>query len=132
MRLTSKITALLYFTEAIIFLYYYKLQLSTRKVQKVLYCKKDAEKPININPNSLIRIRTAIRRADRFALWKNRCIVKSLAARKMIELRGGISDMYLGVMKENSKQLKAHAWLICQEMEITPKGNEHYPATTKI
>lgn len=135
MSINSKITALLYFTEAIIFLYYYKLVLSIQKVQKVLYSVKSHANHTNLDIPTLKRIRVAVRRADRFALWQNRCIVKSLAARKMIERRQGTSELYLGVMKDQStskKALKAHAWLISQDIEVTPKGRNHYPATTKI
>jgi hypothetical protein len=132
MNLTSKFISLLFFFEALFFLYYFKLLLSIRKVQKVLYSSQNEAIYKDINPGKLRRIRTAIIRADRFALWKNRCIVKSLSARAMINRRGGHADLYLGVNKEDGKGLKAHAWLISQNIEIVHKGNKHYPATTKI
>ncbi|MBE0650715.1 MAG: lasso peptide biosynthesis B2 protein [Bacteroidales bacterium] len=74
----------------------------------------------------LIEIRKAIRRANKLAFWKNICLVKSVAARFMLQRRKIDSVMYLGLQFKDKKELIAHAWLIADDIQITPKGNINY------
>lgn len=74
----------------------------------------------------LIGISKAIRRANRLAFWKNICLVKSVAARFMLQRRKIGSVMYLGLQFKNKKELIAHAWLVSNDIQITPKGNTNY------
>lgn len=119
---------ILLFAEALILLYYSKILL--------LFPFKHAVKKIEARQNHKItggdhqsypskellsEIRTAVRRADKFSFWSNICIVKSFAARFMLQRRGIQSTMYYGVIFENSK-LEAHAWVTVSDIEITPKG----------
>ncbi|MBN2862793.1 MAG: lasso peptide biosynthesis B2 protein [Bacteroidales bacterium] len=43
--------------------------------------------------------------------WHSTCLVKALAAHKMLEKRGIISTVHLGVKKSTNNDLEAHAWL---------------------
>lgn len=73
----------------------------------------------------LSELKTAVRRADKFSFWSNICIVKSFAARFMLQRRGIPSTMYYGLIINNSK-LEAHAWVTVGELEITPKGKSDF------
>ena len=78
------------------------------------------------DPIQLIKIRIAVARANKLAFWKNVCLVKSFAARFMLQRRNIGSVMYLGLQYKNEKELVAHAWLIANEIFITPKGRTQY------
>lgn len=43
--------------------------------------------------------------------WRSTCLVKALAAHKMLEKRGIKSKVHLGVKKSGNNGLEAHAWL---------------------
>lgn len=74
----------------------------------------------------LKKIRHAVSRANKLACWKNICLVKSFAARFMLQRRGIASVMYLGLQIRNGKELFAHAWLVSGEFYVTPKGITDY------
>ncbi|WP_052181146.1 lasso peptide biosynthesis B2 protein [Alistipes sp. ZOR0009] len=75
------------------------------------------------SPQTLKDIRTAVERANKIAIWKNVCLVKSFAARLMLQRRGIPSSIYLGVNITNETKLAAHAWLISGGVYITPRGS---------
>lgn len=114
------------FLEAVFFLFFSKmfLFLPFRICVKRLEPKEKMEE----QPEAfeLIEIRKAIRRANKLAFWKNICLVKSVAARFMLQRRKIDSVMYLGLQFKDKKELIAHAWLIADDIQITPKGNINY------
>lgn len=75
------------------------------------------------NTQTLKEIRIAVERANKIAIWKNVCLVKSFAARLMLQRRGIPSSIYLGVNITNETKLAAHAWLISGGVYITPRGS---------
>jgi hypothetical protein len=75
------------------------------------------------NTQTLKEIRIAVERANKIAIWKNVCLVKSFAARFMLQRRGIASSIYLGVTITNETKLAAHAWLISGGVYVTPRGN---------
>jgi hypothetical protein len=81
---------------------------------------------------TLHRVRDAVSRANKLAIWKNICLTKSIAARFMLQRRHISSTMYLGLQFKNSKELSAHAWLVSGEIQITPKGSQHYHEIIRI
>lgn len=74
----------------------------------------------------LKKIRYAVSRANKLAFWKNICLVKSFAARFILQRRGIASILYLGLQFKNGKELFAHAWLVSGEFYVTPKGITDY------
>lgn len=72
---------------------------------------------------SIKDIKIAVERANKIAIWSNVCIVKSFAARFMLQNRGIASTIYLGVTLKNEKKLSAHAWLVSQGVYVTPRGD---------
>ncbi len=79
---------------------------------------------VQLNSEFLRKVRNAISRANKTAIWKNICLVKSFAARFMLQRRGIGSMMYLGLQLGDEKKLHAHAWLIAEDIIITPKGSK--------
>lgn len=78
------------------------------------------------NVELLYKIQIAAYRANKLAFWPNICLVKTLAARFMLQRRGIGSVMHLGVQFNEKKKLIAHAWLKAGEIYITPKGTTSY------
>jgi hypothetical protein len=114
------------FIEAVFFLFFSKAYLFL----PFKYCIKRFH---SINPLSekgdtilLKKVQLSIARANRLAFWQNICLVKSFAARFMLERRGIGSEMFLGLQFKNNKELVAHAWLIANEVYVTPKGRIQY------
>jgi hypothetical protein len=73
---------------------------------------------LNTDNAQLLKIKYAIYRANKLSIWKNKCLVQSLAARWMLNRRRIPSKLEIGISKNNSQQLKAHAWISCGDIEI--------------
>jgi hypothetical protein len=67
-------------------------------------------------------IKTAVYRANMLACWHNICLVKSMAARFMLQRRKIDSTFYLGLRKNKSEKMAAHAWVTSGGFQVTPKG----------
>jgi hypothetical protein len=63
------------------------------------------------NKMMLSSISSAIHIASRYTFWESQCLVKAIAAMKMLEKRQIGSTLYLGTAKEETGALIAHAWL---------------------
>jgi hypothetical protein len=57
--------------------------------------------------------------------WSSTCLVKALAAHRMLAMRGIKSKIHLGVKKSDSKELEAHAWLSVDGTVIIGGENMH-------
>lgn len=71
--------------------------------------------------NTLIlkEISEAIRVVSRHTFWESKCLVKAIAAMKMLERRKIESTLYLGTAREENGMLSAHAWLRSGSAYIT-------------
>lgn len=59
----------------------------------------------------LRKVSTAIAIASRYTPWKSTCMVRAIAAMRMLEKRQIESTLYLGTTRDENKSLIAHAWL---------------------
>lgn len=109
--------------EAVLFIFFAKLFLLLPFRFCTKWLKPAEEMSRKAAPETLLKIRNAVSRANKLAFWKNICLVKSFAARFMLQRRGIGSVMYLGLQMRGEKELLAHAWLISQDIIITPKGS---------
>jgi hypothetical protein len=117
------------FAEAVAFLFYTKLLLFVLPFKDcVKRFKILLPATISVDLNEVQAIGRAVSRANKLAFWKNRCLVNSFAARFMLSRRNIASELYLGLRFENGTQLKmnAHAWLMVDDLFVTPKGNDEY------
>lgn len=57
------------------------------------------------------RVAGAIRTMSQYTWWESQCLVRAVAAMKMLHRRGVDSTLYLGTAKDETGRLIAHAWL---------------------
>ncbi|WP_413307765.1 lasso peptide biosynthesis B2 protein [Bacillus sp. 1P10SD] len=57
------------------------------------------------------RVAESIHLMSKYTLWESQCLVKAIAAMKMLEKRDIESTLYLGTSKDTNGKLIAHAWL---------------------
>lgn len=120
------------FLEAVFFLFASKifLFLPFRFCTKILIPLSSFDESADIL--LIKRVSSAVSRANQFAFWKNICLVKSFAARMMLQRRKIGSLLSLGLQIKNGKELVAHAWLKSGEYYVTPKGKTHYKEVFSI
>jgi Transglutaminase-like superfamily len=87
--------------------------------------KPDAQR---LTPDTLRleEIKIASQRADRLTLWKNKCLVQSLAARWMLKKRGIQSKLSLGVALGQDKNMIAHAWIKAGDFEVVEQNGDYH------
>ncbi len=71
------------------------------------------------------KIRVAVQRAGRVSPWRNRCLVSSLVAKRMLNRRNIASLLSLGVSKDGRGRVEAHAWLKSGDYELVPKDGDY-------
>jgi hypothetical protein len=84
---------------------------------------------LNLDPSSQIeahlaqaaKIGWAVRAAAARTPWQSACLAQALAGSVMLRNRGIPFTLNLGVAKDVSSSITAHAWLTCGE--ITPTGS---------
>ena len=79
----------------------------------------------SLQSESINLVRVAIQRGGRVSPWRNRCLVSSLVARKMLNRRHIQSSLSLGVAKSPDGRTVAHAWLSSGEEEVTGKHGDY-------
>ncbi|WP_052339963.1 lasso peptide biosynthesis B2 protein [Gorillibacterium massiliense] len=65
------------------------------------------------------RIGHVIAVASRFTPWESVCMVRALAASRMLERRGISSTLYMGTGKDKTGKMIAHAWLRSGPIYVT-------------
>ncbi len=66
-----------------------------------------------------LTVRRAVEKVSRFTPWESKCLVQALSALIMLKRRKVLGTLYLGITKDGSDKLLAHAWLRCGEMTVT-------------
>ncbi|WP_246202484.1 lasso peptide biosynthesis B2 protein [Virgibacillus doumboii] len=98
--------------------------------------EKMKETSTNLNPEyrrKLGGISQAIQIMSKYTFWESECLVKAIAAMKMLEKRDIESTLYLGMAKDESGQLIAHAWLRSGPFYITgAAGMERFTVVNKF
>lgn len=67
----------------------------------------------------LSSVSQAIHIMSRYTFWESQCLVKAIAAMKMLEKRNIESTLYLGTARDESGEMIAHAWLRSGPFYIT-------------
>ncbi|TXC92351.1 lasso peptide biosynthesis B2 protein [Metabacillus litoralis] len=67
--------------------------------------------PSILDKKTLVQISQAINTMSRYTLWESMCLVKAIACMKMLERRHIGSTLYLGIAKDQTGSMIAHAWL---------------------
>ncbi len=73
------------------------------------------------------KISAAVNTVSRNTPWESKCLVQALTAKYMLKRRGIKSAVYFGVMKNDEKNIKAHAWIKSNNIILTGKaGMDNY------
>lgn len=68
------------------------------------------------------KVSKAVHAMSRITWWESQCMVKAVAAMKMLQRRGIASTLYLGSGRDETGKMIAHAWLRSGSYYVT--GNE--------
>lgn len=85
---------------------------------------KDVEtsfEPIEGELDEVFQVEKAIRRVVRFLPWTTKCFARAITAKRILQRKQIPSTIYLGVAKEGSNKMLAHAWLRCGSIIVTGK-----------
>jgi hypothetical protein len=81
----------------------------------------------------LIKIHDAIQITSKHTFWESKCLVRAIAALKMLERRQIESTLYLGTGRDESGEMIAHAWLRNGTYYITgAEGMERFAVVGKF
>ena len=73
------------------------------------------------------KVSKAVHTMSRVTWWESQCLVKAVAAMKMLNRRGIPCTLYLGSGRDEKGQMAAHAWLRSGSYIVTGKeGHERY------
>ena len=85
------------------------------------------------NKEILASVSQAIHTMSRYTFWESQCLVKAIAAMKMLEKRQIDSTLYLGTAREENGELVAHAWLRSGPFYITgAEVMERFTVVSKV
>ncbi|GGP14011.1 lasso peptide biosynthesis B2 protein [Oceanobacillus neutriphilus] len=98
--------------------------------------EKMKETSTDLNPEykkTLMGISQAIHIMSKYTFWESECLVKGIAALKMLEKRDIESTLYLGMTKDKDGKLIAHAWLRSGPFFVTGvEGAERFTVVSKF
>lgn len=81
----------------------------------------------------LRNVSKAVHMMSKYTFWESQCLVKAIAAMKMLEKRGIESTLYLGTAKDEKGLLIAHAWLRSGPYYISgSEGMEKFTVVSKF
>lgn len=84
--------------------------------------KRMAESTLDIPPDKPMQLRQVawvVNKVSRYTPWQSKCLVQAIAAKRMLQSRKIVSTLYLGVTKNKSTALEAHAWLRSGTVYVT-------------
>ncbi len=108
---------------------------SFSKVAPTLGVKMDETdyKTNELHRKTLRVISQVIDIVSRYTFWESQCLVKAIAAMRMLEKRGIESTLYLGTAKDECGLLIAHAWLRSGSYYVTgAEGMERFTVVSKF
>ena len=112
--------------EAVMLLYVSKIMVffPFKQYVRLLHSSKDKNAVINSGLHRKISI--SVKRANKIAIWKNICLVQSVAACLMLKRRRINYNFSLGLQFRDGTKLVAHAWVKSGNFFVTPRGNEDF------
>lgn len=66
-----------------------------------------------------VKIGFAVETTSRFTPWESKCLVRAITAQLLLRVSRTPSTLYLGMSKDESNKLIAHAWLRCGDLILT-------------
>ena len=88
---------------------------------------------IHNNIDVLKHVASALETMSKHTIWESKCLVRAIAGMKMLERRDIESTLYLGIAKDDSAKMIAHAWLRSGSYYVTGKeGMEKFTVVGKF
>ncbi|KIL52971.1 lasso peptide biosynthesis B2 protein [Jeotgalibacillus campisalis] len=85
------------------------------------------------NKRVLASVSQSVNLMSKYTFWESQCLVKAIAAMRMLEKRNIESTLYLGTGRDEHGKLAAHAWLRSGPYYITgSEGMEKYTVVGKF
>jgi hypothetical protein len=85
------------------------------------------------NKTKLREVQEVIQNMGNHTFWESKCLVRAIAASKMLERRQIESTLYLGTARDESGKMIAHAWLRSGPFYITgAEGMERFSIIEKF
>lgn len=95
--------------------------------------KETSFEPFRTNREVVATVSQSIHIMSKYTFWESQCLVKAIAAMKMLEKREIESTLYLGTAKDENGKLIAHAWLRSGPYYITgSEGMERFTVVGKF
>jgi len=112
--------------EAMLFLFLAKMLLFVLPVKKVISISMVLRRKREVADLLLLKnLKWSLFHANRISIWKNKCLVQSIAGKWMLQRRNMPLCLYFGASHDDSGKLIAHAWLDSNGFEIVEKGHDH-------
>ncbi|WP_242524589.1 lasso peptide biosynthesis B2 protein [Metabacillus sp. cB07] len=87
----------------------------------------------DFHKKTLTNVSQAIQIMSKYTFWESQCLVKAIAAMKMLEKRKIDCTLYLGTARSESGNLSAHAWLRSGPYIVTgSEGMEKFTIVAKF
>lgn len=84
--------------------------------------KQMSESPAQVEEgiySKAVQVRWSIQKMSTRTPWESKCLVQALTAQVMLKRRIVPTTLYLGIAKDGTNKLLAHAWLRCGELTVT-------------
>lgn len=99
--------------------------------------EKGAETPEDavFTPEQMKNIIWVSDRVDRVANrtpWESKCLVRAMVAQRLLRCHGIASTLYLGVGRDESKKMIAHAWVRCGALFVTGGKGDGYATVARF
>ncbi|WP_427854315.1 lasso peptide biosynthesis B2 protein [Desulfosporosinus youngiae] len=95
-----------------------------------------AESPIEVNYSTYMKaakVGWAVSKISQFTPWESKCLVQSITAQILLRLIKIPYTLYLGLAKDESNKLVAHAWLRCGGLILTgAREKDRFVAVAKF
>jgi hypothetical protein len=90
--------------------------------------QKDIETNLGNNNKIVVeKVFRAVRRSSVYMPFKENCLVNAFVVKRMLNRQKINCILYLGIKKENKSILKAHAWVICDNIIVVgSRGSQQY------
>lgn len=72
-----------------------------------------------------------VERVCRYTPWESKCLVQALTARQLLVKKGFPCTLYMGVRRDETGAMIAHAWLRCGDQYITGGSGAGYTVTNR-
>ncbi len=100
---------------------------STPKYASWLGQSRTETETIEFDPErkeSVMQVKAAVSRC-RHLVWSRKCLVESIAAKRMLDRRHIPATLYMGVAKNEKGKMIAHAWVRSGNIYVAGGRNRH-------